>query len=48
MKKIVTILISITLIAALFTGCKKQEENTIKIGASVTPHAEILKLLKKY
>ncbi|NLK67874.1 MAG: ABC transporter substrate-binding protein [Clostridiaceae bacterium] len=47
MKKIVTILISITLIAALFTGCKKQEENTIKIGASVTPHAEILEVAKE-
>ncbi|HZK25918.1 MAG TPA: MetQ/NlpA family ABC transporter substrate-binding protein [Thermoclostridium sp.] len=47
MKKIITILISITLIAVLFTGCNKPEENTIKIGASITPHSEILEVAKE-
>lgn len=43
MKKLITILISIALFTVLLTGCGKTDNNTLKVGASVTPHAEILK-----
>lgn len=48
MKKIFTVLISILLIAVLIAGCGKTQKNTtIKVGASVTPHAEILEVAKE-
>lgn len=47
MKKLLSILISITLLAVTLTGCGKTDENTIKIGASVTPHAQILEVAKE-
>lgn len=34
---------AVTVSAAVFTACNKDDEKTIRIGASVTPHAEILK-----
>lgn len=33
--------------AAALSACKKEDENTIRIGASPTPHAEILKSVVK-
>lgn len=53
MKKLISILLTLILIAAVFTGCSKAggnkdgEDKTIKIGASVTPHAEILAVVKE-
>ncbi|NLM11269.1 MAG: ABC transporter substrate-binding protein [Clostridiaceae bacterium] len=47
MKKITTILITITLLTVLLTGCGKAEKTAIKVGASVTPHAEILAIAKE-
>ncbi len=48
MKKTVAIFLTLCFIITLFCGCKKKEsdEKTIVIGASVTPHAEILKVAK--
>jgi D-methionine transport system substrate-binding protein len=48
MKKITSILLSIALIGALLTGCGAKEKDTGKIvvGASTTPHAEILEQVK--
>jgi D-methionine transport system substrate-binding protein len=47
MKKLITILLTVAVIATVFVGCgKTNESKTIKIGASVTPHAEILKVAK--
>ncbi len=44
MKKLVAVLLVLTLIGATLTGCGKKSEadKTIKVGASATPHAEIL------
>ncbi len=44
MKKIITVVLLIALIGAAFTGCGKKngEDKTIVVGASTTPHAEIL------
>ncbi len=44
MKKIISILVLLTLLAAIFTGCAKKsgEDKKIVVGASATPHAEIL------
>jgi D-methionine transport system substrate-binding protein len=44
MKKIISILVVLTLLSVVFTGCGKKsgEDNKIVIGASATPHAEIL------
>lgn len=48
MKKITAILLTIAAIALLLTGCgKTSDSKTLKIGASVTPHAEILKVAKE-
>lgn len=58
MKKIVTSLLALTLVFALvLTGCGKKEssnsgnnsssdDKTITVGASSTPHAEILEQVK--
>ena len=44
-EKIITVLLVLTTVFLVFTGCGKQTDSkTIKVGASVTPHAEILKL----
>lgn len=44
MKKLITALLVFTLIGASFVGCGKKdgEDKTIVVGASATPHAEIL------
>jgi D-methionine transport system substrate-binding protein len=44
MKKLVTLLLVLTLVTVAFTGCQKknQEDKNIVVGASSTPHAEIL------
>lgn len=45
MKKLITVLLVLTTVFLVFTGCGKQTDSkTIKVGASVTPHAEILKI----
>jgi D-methionine transport system substrate-binding protein len=47
MKKLTAILLILTAVAALFTGCGKAlDDKTIKVGASITPHAEILEVIK--
>jgi D-methionine transport system substrate-binding protein len=48
MKKIVGILLVLTLFTVVFTGCSKKNEDSKKIiiGASTTPHAEILEQVK--
>ncbi len=54
MKKITTILLILLLTAALFAGCGTTDDGgddqndltTIKVGASPTPHAEILAVVK--
>ena len=46
-KRVLNILGIIGITAALFTGCGKAEnENVIIVGATPTPHAEILELIK--
>lgn len=48
MKKFTAILLTIAAIALVLTGCGKAgDSKTLKIGASVTPHAEILKVAKE-
>ena len=47
MKKLTSVLLTLVLATALFTACGKQEDDkTIKVGASITPHAEILEITK--
>ena len=49
MKKIVTLLLAVCLLASLLAGCAgkaKTEDKTIVVGASATPHAEILEQVK--
>lgn len=46
MKKFITVILAL-LLAFGVTGCKKgDDEKTITVGASVTPHSEILEILK--
>ena len=48
MKKITAIILSLVLALGLFAGCgNKNDENTIVIAASPTPHAEILEIAKQ-
>ena len=41
-KKILALITALTLVVGATAGCGKKEEKVIKIGASPTPHAEIL------
>ena len=46
-KKILSVLLVAALAVSLFAGCgKSKKENVIKVGASPTPHAEILKVIE--
>ena len=51
MKKTIAIILTLALILSFVACGKKAEAKTIKVGASITPHAEILreaaKLLEK-
>ncbi len=47
MKKIIAILLTLVLSLGLFAGCAETADNVITIGASATPHAEILEVAKK-
>lgn len=47
MKKLIALFAVLTLVGAVLTGCQtKKEDNTIVVGASTTPHAEILAVAK--
>ncbi len=48
MKKLVTVILTLSLIAASVCGCTSAstDDKTIKVGASSTPHAEILEQVK--
>ena len=47
MKKTIAIILALVMIVGCLAGCgSKKDEKTIKIGASPTPHAEILKVVK--
>lgn len=46
-KKLVAVLAGVSVLAGLLTGCgKAKEDKVIKVGASPTPHAEILEVIK--
>ena len=45
MKKHVSILLVLSLVASLFIGCAGKDENVLTIGATPEPHAEMLKLV---
>lgn len=49
MKKIIGIVLVLTLVFTLFSGCgaNDNKNTTIKVGASITPHAEILNVAKE-
>ena len=48
MKKIIAIILTLALSLTLFAGCNAgSDEKTITIGASPTPHAEILEIVKQ-
>lgn len=47
MKKVTAIVLTLILVLVCFTGCGKSQDNkVIKVGASSTPHAEILEQVK--
>lgn len=47
-KKLVSVLLSVSVVAALLAGCgKTTDDSVIRIGASPTPHAEILEVIKE-
>lgn len=47
-KRVLSTLLIVGVVAALFTGCGKEstKDNVIKVGASPTPHAEILEIIE--
>ena len=49
MKRALKLVLALTLILTIFAGCgaNKKASSTIKVGASVTPHAEILNVAKE-
>ena len=46
MKKFVSILAAALLLTVSLAGCGGKNEKTIVVGASSTPHAEILEVVK--
>lgn len=46
MKKIIAITLSLVLALSLFAGCGKSDDKTITVGATPSPHAEILEVIK--
>ena len=46
MKKIVSLILVLVLCSAFFCGCDNAGDKVIRVGASVTPHAEILGAVK--
>lgn len=46
MKKFLTIALSALLLGSALTSCGKSDENTIKVAATSTPHAEVLEVCK--
>ncbi|MBR4304317.1 MAG: metal ABC transporter substrate-binding protein [Clostridia bacterium] len=46
MKKTLAIILALVVLVAAFAGCGKKDENVITVGASSTPHAEILEQVK--
>ncbi|MDO4565383.1 MAG: MetQ/NlpA family ABC transporter substrate-binding protein [Clostridia bacterium] len=44
MKKLLTICLTLAIFLGCLGGCGKQEDKTIRVGASITPHAEILRI----
>ena len=47
MKQFIVAILCLALCLSVFAGCgKKKDEKTITIGASPTPHAEILQIVK--
>ncbi len=47
MKKITAIILSLVLTLSLLAGCAPKNDKVITIGASATPHAEILEVVKE-
>lgn len=46
-KKVLSTVLAFSVLATLVTGCGKEEsDNVIKVGATPTPHAEILKIIE--
>lgn len=41
-----TILLLLAVFTFIFSGCKKNEDNVLKVGATPVPHAELLNLIK--
>ena len=48
MRKFVSVLTAAVLLALCLVGCGSKEKKVIKVGASATPHAEILEQVKVY
>lgn len=46
MKKVLSILAASVLVLGLFSGCGQKKTSTIVVGATPTPHAEILEIAK--
>jgi len=47
MKRIVRIVLALALTLSVVTGCSAKKDKTLVVGASVTPHAEILAVAKE-
>ena len=47
MKKFIALVLALSLVVCIAAGCSKKDGKTIRVGASVTPHAEILEVAKE-
>lgn len=47
MKKIIAFVLTIVLAAGIFSACGKENSKIIRVGATPSPHAEILEVVKK-
>ena len=47
MKKFIALVLALSLVVCIAAGCSNKDDKTIRVGASVTPHAEILEVAKE-
>ena len=47
MKKFIALVLALSLVGCIAAGCSKKDDKTIRVGASVAPHAEILEVAKE-
>lgn len=46
LKRVAAVLLGVSVVSTLLAGCGKKDDKIIRVGASPTPHAEVLEVIK--